>query len=212
MNHQKLVDSAKKFLDVSTYREVPTQAKPFVEPRAIVESRIDDAISHLDKMSGYSILESENGEIPSDVNSELSKFSQGKTKDCCGEVVYTGTANTGVKYSITQKSATDFVVSFIRPNGGKADIATYPTAQGALYMLQAQVPNIIPEKDDITVTPIVDSTPIDVHSFDSMHEETQLTKAIGMVLGQIGISSLESLNEDTQKEIISIATDIAPHI
>ena len=212
MDHQKLVDSTKKFLDVSSYREAPAPIKPFIEPRAIVEARIDGAISHLDKMFGYSIMESEHTEISANVNKELSKFSQGNVKDCCGEVVYVGTANNGIKYSIIQKSANDFIVSFVRPNGGKADLATYPTAQGALYMLQAQVPSIIPEKDDITVTPIVDSTPIDVHSFDSMQEETQLTKAIDMVLEQIGVSSLETLEEETQKEIISIATDLAPHI
>ena len=212
MDHQKLVDSAKKFIDVSSYREAPTPAKPFVEPRALIESRIDGAVSHLDKMFGYSLVESDVGEISSDVNKELSKFYQGSTSSASGEVVYRGTSNTGVKYFITQKSATDFVVSFERPNGGKADLATYTTAQGALYMLQAQVPNITAEVDDITVTPIADSTPIEVSSFDSMHEETQISKAINMVLGNIGVASLDSLNEDTQKEIISIATDLAPHI
>ena len=89
MDHQKLVDSAKKFIDVSSYREAPTPAKPFVEPRALIESRIDGAVSHLDKMFGYSLVESDVGGISSDVNKELSKFYQGSASSASGEVVYT---------------------------------------------------------------------------------------------------------------------------
>jgi len=211
--HDKLLESAKKFLDVATHRELPPEGKPFVESPTIIESRIDSATSHLDRMFGYSLTESKKQDLPANIDRELSKFSQGRiVEECCDEILYIGKSNTGVTYKITKKSFNDFLVSFERPNGGKADLATYPTAQGALYMLQSQVPNIVAEKDDITITPIVHADPIDVHSFDDLHEGTPLNKAINMILENIGIESIESLDEEKQKELISIATDLAPHI
>lgn len=211
--HDKLLESAKKFLNLATHKELPLEAKPFVESPIIIESRIDSATSHLDRMFGHSLHEPKKQEIPTNVDKELSKFSQGRiNEECCGEVLYVGKSKTGVTYKISKKSFDDFQVSFERPNGGKADLASYPTAQGALYMLQAQVPNIVPEKDDITITPIVHADPIDVHSFDDLHEDTPLNKAINMILENIGVESLESLDEEKQKELISIATDLAPHI
>lgn len=210
--HDKLLESAKKFLNVATHTELPPEAKPFVESPSIVESRIDSAASHLDRMFGYSLHESKKQELPSKVDKELNKFSQGRiTEECC-EVLYVGKSKTGITYKITKKSFDDFQVSFERPNGGKADLASYPTAQGALYMLQAQVPNLVAEKDDITITPIVHADHIDVHSFDDLHEDTTLNKAINMILENIGVESIDSLDEEKQKELISIATDLAPHI
>ena len=278
MNHNKLIEKTKSFLDVATYQENPLAAKPIVESQIIVESRIDDAISHLDKMFGYHLHESDVTEIDSSINKELDKYAQGSiTKNCCeGEVLYVGSAKTGIKYTISQKAHDDFVVSFERPNGGKATLASYSTAQGALYMLQSQVPSLESIKDDISHSFGVDKdsvNPIETHSFDDLHENTSdqcninvgdtvqtikqgqqlgtvekvekkngITKvyhrhedgrlfvshptnlkvinedtspigcAINMVLEQIGVNSLDSLNEEIQKEIISIATDLAPHI
>lgn len=213
MNHNKLVENTKRFLNIASHKELQVEKTPKAEPKIVVENRLDQAVSCIDRMMGYSIIESKSEPIASEkIDKELKKFGQGRIVEDTGEVIYIGKANTGVVYTITQKSHDDFLVSFERPNGGKADLATYSTAQGALYMLQAQVPSIVATKDDITIIPIVHSEPIETHSFDDLHEETQLNKAINLILGEIGVSSLESLNEETKKEIISIATDLAQHI
>ena len=278
MDHKKLIEKTRNFLDVATYQENPLEAKPIIESPIIIESRIDNAVSHLDRMFGFNLHESTTKDVNSKVNKEIVKYSQGRlTENCCeGEVVYTGSAKTGVKYTISKKAHDDFLVSFERPNGGKAELASYSTAQGALYMLQSQVPSLEAIKDDISHSFGVEQdsvNPIETHSFDDLHENTSdqcninvgdtvqtikqgqqrgtvekvekkngITKVyhrhedgrlfvshptnlkiikeeksridliIDMVLEQIGVNSLDSLNENTQKEIISIATDLAPHI
>lgn len=214
-----LLSKTKQFLDVATYQENPEKAEPERLTEEEIHSRIESSNEFLTRAFGPP-KKKQTVEINESYSSYLNRFKQGKVlAEDFSEVVYSGKANTGVQYTITKKSDSDFVVSFKRPNGGSADLATYPTLNGALYMLQSQVPSLIADaQHDTTIGASKDSVaPIDFASFDQngvnkVEESAELNNAVAHILEQINVESLDMLNEDTRQEILSIASEIAPYI
>lgn len=211
--HNDLVSKVTAFLDVVTYKTNPTNPVPIVESVDVVTGRIEEAVGNLDKMTGYSKKEKHASVVSAVVNRHMNKFLQGRVNESCEDCVYVGKSNTGVEYHIYKKSPNDYVVSFIRVNGGKAELATYPTFNGALFMLQSQVPSLTEIENHMSPVIGVDKTdtqPTDYASYDDLHESYD--KAVSYVLSQINVSSIDQLNEATVNEVLSIASDIAPYL
>lgn len=167
-----LMDKTKHFLDIATYQENPQKAENVQLTESEALSRIGASKEFLTRAFGGG-SKATTVELNENVVSYMNRFKQGKNlNEEESPVVYSGKANTGVVYTITKKSESDFVVSFKRPNGGTAELATYPTYNGAMFMLQSQVPSLIADSQFDTTVGVSKSEaePETYASIDSLHE------------------------------------------
>lgn len=154
INHTKIVEESAKFLDIATYKTNPTEAIVHKFPESLVESMISGAVDTLDKMTHTDVY------TPEVVDKYEGSMFVGKGKD-------------GTEYHIVKTGDKDFEVKFLKPNA-RGQIATYPTYQGAVQMLKAQVPNLIVLKDDLQKPEVQPEKPSGTMTFEEMygHKET----------------------------------------
>lgn len=152
-----LTEETLKFLDLATHKKHHEKPVVLVESDEVVHSRIDDASSAINKIFGN----------PYHVAPEVDQ-----------SICYTGKCNQGNTYNIHRVNDDEWVVKFTKPSGKRGEFPPYPTFNGALYMLQAQVPSLVSIRNDMEpVKSEEPQTPVDYVALDSLKHDSPLDES-----------------------------------
>jgi hypothetical protein len=210
MSHQKLVEETLKFLNVSTYRQSPDTPVELVESVDVVDKRMTDVINHLGSMFGS---HSKSVDTPQPINESyvkaLDRYKQVPLNESkqiqIGDTVQT--IMQGQQLGTVEKIETKNGITKVYHRHESGNL--YASSPSNLKIVKSinESMHKSPDKIKSAQTHKVNEN----FSSDDICD-SKLDDTVNFILEQINVQSLSQLDESMQAEVLSIASDLAPHL